>query len=339
MSTVLHGVSSRVQTASRERDLRVPFPGVGGGALNRKALWVFCGVVCLTVTSYGSTVTYTEIAPIGVTCPVLTAAQGTCTNAPGFITTAVSLSAFSTTGATMAGLRVTAQFTDGFSQTLVWAATGALSGGVSQATGTHQWSLSNAGDTFTTDFILTNGAGSTSNITNIIVSGIGGVNASGQATVFDRTSVPNTSGTANEQTPGSHSGHDLSITSGTLNTYSVLVTYSNIFAITSSNTCTNSGAGSNNQRTTSPCADEWANLTIHFNSGAGIGNFTPNSLFNFMQDADNTNGPLVTPEPATLSLLVAGLLAGILSLRRRRSRRLASLVNCSSPVDVVTAKH
>jgi hypothetical protein len=227
----------------------------------------------------------------------------------------------------MAGISVTAQFADGFSQTLTWAATGATSGGVTQATGTHQWSLNNAGDTFTTDFILTNGAGSTSNITNIILSGLG--NASGQGTIFDRTSVPNTSGTANEQTPGSHSGHDLSITSGTLNTYSILVSYTNPFAVTSSNACTNSGAGSNNQRLTSPCADTWVNLTIHFNSGAGIGNFTPNSTFNFMQDTDNTTGPLATPEPATVGLLGAGILAGILSVRRRRNRRLVSLATRS----------
>jgi hypothetical protein len=45
-----------------------------------------------------------------------------------------------------------------------------------------------------------------------------------------------------------------------------------------------------------------------------------------MQDADNTTGALMTPEPATVSLLGAGLLVGILSVRRRRNRRLASLV-------------
>jgi 5-methyltetrahydrofolate--homocysteine methyltransferase len=73
----------------------------------------------------------------------------------------------------MAGIRVTAQFADGFSQTLVWAATGATSGGVSQATGTHQWSLSNANDTFSTNFVLTNGAGSTSNLVDIILSNNG----------------------------------------------------------------------------------------------------------------------------------------------------------------------
>src|SRR5258708_7680744 len=151
--------------------------------MNLNPLRVLLGGICLSVASFGSTVTYTEVLPTDITCPTLTA--------------------FSTTGATMVGLSVTAQFADGFSQQLLWAATGANSGGVTQATGAHQWSLNNAGDTFTTDFVLTNGAGSTSNITDIIISGLGGVNASGQGTIFDRTRVPNTSGTANQQTPGS----------------------------------------------------------------------------------------------------------------------------------------
>ena len=278
----------------------------------------------MAVASYGSTVTYTEIAPTGL-CPTLTAPQGTCsTSGTAFVTSAATVAGFATTGATMAGLSVTAVFSDGFRQTLIWAGTGGTAGGVSQASGIHAWSLSNSADTYSTAWVLTNGASSTSNITDIILSGLGGVNAAGQATIFDRTSTPDTSGTGNEQTPGSHSGHDLNITSGTLNTYSVLVTYSNIFWVTTSNSCTNSGAGSGNQRTTAPCADEWANLTIHFNPG--VGNFSANSTLNFFQDADNTNAALATAEPTTISLFGAGffLLAGSLLLRRR-NRKHASI--------------
>src|SRR5260370_39946121 len=141
--------------------------------MNLNPLRVLLGGICLAVASFGSTVTYTEVLPTGITCPLLTAAQGTCGNATGFITTSPTVTSFSTTGATMVGFSVTAQFADGSSQTLAWAATGANSGGVTQATGAHQWSLNNPGDTFTTDFILTNGAGSTSNITDIIISGLG----------------------------------------------------------------------------------------------------------------------------------------------------------------------
>ena len=58
------------------------------------------------------------------------------------------LTGFSTTGAMMAGMSVTAYFEGGFTQTLAWGTTGAASGGV---TGT-QWSLSQTGDTFGGDW-------------------------------------------------------------------------------------------------------------------------------------------------------------------------------------------
>lgn len=296
-------------------------------------LRVVVGSIFLAATSWCSTVAYTEVAPIGVTCPTLTAAQGTCSNsASAFITSSASVSGFSTTGALVAGLRVTAVFGDGVSQTLIWAGTGGAAGGVSQASGTHQWSLSNANDTFTTPFVLTNAASSVSNITYIILSGIGGVNGAGQATIFDRTNSDDSGGTGNEQTPNSHNGHDLNITSGNNgNTYSVLVTYSAIYRVTPSNACTNSGTGSGNQRTTAPCADEWATLTIHFlPAGGGVTNFVAGSTLSFMQDADNTNGLLATPEPTTISLLGAGLLAGVFFVRRRRK------IACLQPASTAT---
>lgn len=54
------------------------------------------------------------------------------------------LTGFSTTGAMMNGMLVTATFTNGFSQTLAWGTTGADSGGVFG----NGWSLTQAGDTF-----------------------------------------------------------------------------------------------------------------------------------------------------------------------------------------------
>jgi hypothetical protein len=225
----------------------------------------------------------------------------------------------------MAGLKVTAVFSDGFRETLTWAGTGGNAGGVQDVAGAHQWSLTEANDTFTTPFVLTNSANNlvdgTKNITDIILSGIGGVNGSGQATIFDRTSNPDVSGTGNEQTPGSHSGHDLAITAGNNgNTYNVLVTYSDIFRVTTPATCNNSTAGNTNgERANAPCGDEWATLTIHFN-GTGT-TFTPGSTLSFMQDADNTSALLTTPEPAAISLLGVGLLAGNFLIRRRRRNR------------------
>jgi len=54
------------------------------------------------------------------------------------------LTGYQTTGAMMAGMKVTAYFPDLSSETLFWAATGASSGGV-EGTG---WSLNQSGDTF-----------------------------------------------------------------------------------------------------------------------------------------------------------------------------------------------
>lgn len=290
--------------------------------MSPNALRILLGAMMLAGTSYGSIVTYSEVIPNGVVCPTLTAAQGTCfNNASAFITSTASVLGFATTGASMAGLRVTAYFSDGFSQSLVWAGTGGNSGGVTQATGTHRWSLTEAADTFTTPFVLTNSATNTTNITDIIISGLGGTNGAGQGTIFDRTSTPDVSGTSNEQTPGSHSGHDLSITSGTSNAYSLLVTYKDIFRVTSTNVCNNGGNGSGSQRTVAPCADEFATMVIHFNVGTGVVAFTPGSTLSFMQDADNTSGLIGTPEPATLGLVGACLVIGSFVVRRRSRNR------------------
>lgn len=220
----------------------------------------------------------------------------------------------------MVGLRVTALFVGGFSETTLWAGTGGNGGGAIDNTGPRQWSLTNSGDTFNTNWVLTNSAVSTSNITDIIITGIGGVNASGQATIFDRTSNPDQS-PDNEQTPLSRRGHDLSTTAAA--NYNILVTYSDLFRVTSSNTCVNTN-GAN--RANAPCGDEWATMRIHFNTGGGATQFTPGSTFGYLQDADNTTGALATPEPTTLSLLAAGLLGAAFVQRRRKNRSLASKV-------------
>ena len=86
------------------------------------------------------------------------------------------LTGFSTTGAMMAGMSVTAYFEGGFTQTLAWGTTGAASGGV---TGT-QWSLSQTGDTFGGDWTFANsGAGL---LTRLVLNGATGL------TVFDKAS-------------------------------------------------------------------------------------------------------------------------------------------------------
>src|SRR5262245_8003284 len=55
-----------------------------------------------------------------------------------------ALTGFATNGAMMDSMSVTAYFTGGFSQTMFWADTGPVSGGVSGS----QWGVSQSGDTF-----------------------------------------------------------------------------------------------------------------------------------------------------------------------------------------------
>lgn len=84
-----------------------------------------------------------------------------------------ALTGFSTTGAMMDGMAVTAYFLGGGSQTLYWADTGAVSGGVTGS----GWGLSQSGDTFGGDWTLSSSVG----IASIFIdAGVGN-------TVFDIT--------------------------------------------------------------------------------------------------------------------------------------------------------
>jgi len=272
-----------------------------------------CG---FAVLSLASTVTYSEALPIGVACPLASTQQGTCGNGVGeFTTISPGVAGFATTGDLMAGMGVTVVFSDGHSETLIWAATGGTTGGVTGSQAGYQWSLTEAGDTFTTPFILTNSASIAGhNITDIILRGLSGVNASGQNTVFDRQATSQNT-TPNEQTPGSATGIDftpLGTSSGsTSDTYVMTASYSNVYAITAG-TCNTTLAG---ERTTAPCADVYMTLALHFDiSGTA---FSPNSVLKFGQDTDTTTTQVTTPEPASLGLMGLGLLAGGFFLRRR----------------------
>lgn len=118
---------------------------------------------------------------------------------------ATTLTGYATYGNMMSGMRVTANFLDGSSQTLTWGATDARSGGVFSNT----WSLTQSGNTYAPDnsnpeaaaWILTNyGAG----ITSLVIDAIPG------NTVFDNVYEVNTP----LQTPGSERGWPFQVVSG-----------------------------------------------------------------------------------------------------------------------------
>jgi hypothetical protein len=209
----------------------------------------------------------------------------------------LAVSDFATTGAEMAGMEVTALFSNADPETVTWQATGLDSGG---AFGLNQdWSLTQSGDTFAAPWtLLYEGSEDKGLLIGFDIDGMAA--GTGEIGVmFDRTFG------FQFGTQGSFHGWDYETLTDV--PFDTLITFRSAIALPGE----------------SPVGDLFRYLEVRFAdrppdefSGFGIGGLDGVDVrsVSFRQDTDNN----VIPEPATATLLLLG--AGVVYARRRLDR-------------------
>lgn len=204
----------------------------------------------------------------------------------GVVHNTAALTGFSTSGDEMDGMRVTAYFKDGFSQTLSWADLVGDSGGV---TGTG-WSLSQAGDTFGGSWTLLSDR--SSGMSRLVIDGQPG------DTLFDVQSD-------DPRSPGSAFGLVITSVDGP-SSLPVFARYVNEVQV--------GGIF---------YGDLYTTLDLSFLDASGGGDgFTGSMAWETDTDSSAVRGgvvPVPVPEPTALVLASAALL-GLAAARRRRTK-------------------
>lgn len=201
---------------------------------------------------------------------------------PGTTNTTTALTGFTITGNDMAGMKVTAYFSNATTETVTWAG---LGGSAGSAVGTG-WSLAESGDTFSSNWTLSNASGLS--IDRLLI------DAGPGDTVFD-TNNPNPG------SPGSSTGNTFSATTS----LTIEAFYRDQVAI----------------GLDPPVGDLFRRLDLFFNTP-----FTTGSTLNFQADTDGILfagdlTPTAAPEPTTyLAWLVMGLTAAVVNRRYRHKK-------------------